>query len=370
MAPFIGEIRLFAFPKVPVGWYPCDGRSLSIAEHQALYSVLGATFGSDAKTWFALPDLAGRVPIGQGQSSETTRYHLGDRGGEETHYLIYPECPIHGHALAVTNAASTSATPGPDLRPGGLVPYPSDRMLYTSATTVQTSVGLVAATLAASGGGQPHDNMMPSVVMNYCIAEQGIYPPDGDPTGQTEDGYLGEIRIVAFPCGADGFKVDVEKWLPCDGRLLPISGNQPLHGLIGTAYGGDGATTFALPNLNGTTGTGSVAISQGRGPGMAERTIGAALGSRTTRLAPQQMPMHTHQFRLGVASTGSAAPGNSGTSVMIDPHTNGFSNAPPNVTLPADTITIAGGGAEHDNQQPTLGLCYAIAITGSYPLFA
>lgn len=364
MAPYVGEIRLFSFAQAPKGWFPCDGRKLPIAEHRALFQVLTGVCATDNRTWFALPDLSGRVPIGHGSLSPVKSYPMGSHGGSETHTLTVLECPEHGHVPVVSAGEAISATPGPDRLPGFVIP--STQVLYAPADTA--GKGSQMAPTGTIGSGAAHDNMMPSVVMNYCIADQGAYPPDGDPTGETIDGYLGEIRIVAFWFGADGFLSDAD-WLPCDGRLLPIDGNGALYGLIGTTYGGDGIGTFALPALDGDP-TGSVVISQGEGAGLSPRTIGQAFGSMTSTLSPAHLPVHAHPFALRDSTEGTSWPGESGFTVMIDPKTNGFSTATPNVTLAPDMVGLCGGGGTHANDQPTLGLCYAIAIYGDYPVFA
>ena len=94
--PFIGEIRLFGFPRVPTGWFACNGQSVSISQYQVLYAVIGTTYGGDGVNTFNLPDLRGRVAIGQGQGTGFPSYLLGQVGGEEQHTLIEAEMPAHG----------------------------------------------------------------------------------------------------------------------------------------------------------------------------------------------------------------------------------------------------------------------------------
>src|SRR5262245_52997972 len=96
---FIGEIRMFAFPRIPTGWVLCNGSPLSIANYTPLYSVIGTTYGGDGVTTFAVPDLRGRVPIHQGQGTSLPPYQLGQLGGEDQHTLLNNELPIHSHAL-------------------------------------------------------------------------------------------------------------------------------------------------------------------------------------------------------------------------------------------------------------------------------
>src|SRR4051812_41772774 len=113
--PFIGEIRLFAFSRVPNGWFACNGQSVSIAEYETLYAIIGTIYGGDGQTTFNVPDLQGRVAIGRGQGTGLPNFSLGQPGGEESHTLVEPEMPVHSHALMSSTAAATTQTPGPTL---------------------------------------------------------------------------------------------------------------------------------------------------------------------------------------------------------------------------------------------------------------
>ena len=169
--------------------------------------------------------------------------------------------------------------------------------------------------------------------------------------------YIGEIQAFAFGyCPLD--------WLPCDGRLVPINQFTPLFALIGTTYGGDGTSTFGLPNL-----VGRVAMSQGQGPGLTLRTIGDDVGDAAVALIEGEMAWHTHGLQLGDRTTpnGTAAP--SGTSVAIDPTFNGFVALPGNTTLAPTAVGLTGGSQAHPNTQPTLAMIYCIATAGEFPSF-
>jgi microcystin-dependent protein len=183
------------------------------------------------------------------------------------------------------------------------------------------------------------------------------------------DPFIGEIMAVGFYFDANGFK-NGNQWMPCDGRSLPIQQFSALFSLIGTTYGGNGTTTFNLPNLNGTS-NGTVAISQGTGPGLTNRVIGQTVGSMTETLTVQEMPWHTHGLRLGPNGTTGATsgPGQPGASVALDPGINGFAPAPADTQLSANAIAYQGGGQPHPNDQPTTGLWYCIAVTGIFPSF-
>ena len=160
--PFLGEIRLFSFGGVPRGWMRCDGQVLQINTHQALYSLVGATYGGNGVTTFALPDLRGRVPVHVGNGVT-----LGQKAGEEIHTLTINEMPAHNH---VVNGGSESAT----LRAAaGNVWGASLKDTYEAA---QPSTQMNMQALSTTGNSQPHQNMQPFSVVNYCIAITGIYP--------------------------------------------------------------------------------------------------------------------------------------------------------------------------------------------------
>lgn len=172
--PFIGEIRLFGFPRVPTGWLACNGQSLPIAQFDVLYAILGTIYGGDGSTTFNLPDLQGRVAIGQGQGTGLPNYTLGQVGGEEQHTLIDAEMPAHSHALMSSTATATDVTPGPALH----LATASTGSLYAPTANV-TVYDKMAACVATAGNSVGHDNMMPTVVANYCICYQGVFPSSG-----------------------------------------------------------------------------------------------------------------------------------------------------------------------------------------------
>ncbi|OKO78805.1 tail fiber protein [Bradyrhizobium sp. AS23.2] len=178
------------------------------------------------------------------------------------------------------------------------------------------------------------------------------------------DPYVGEIQAFPFPFATGGFN---SAWLPCLGQLLPIQRYSPLFSLIGTYYGGNGTTNFALPNLNG-----SVAISQGQGPGLQNRVIGDVVGSPTVNLTSDQMARHTHALQLGAgnAENASPGPGTASNMVAINPQFNGFIAPPGNLTLAANAVTFTGQGQPHDNMQPTQAIVWCIAYAGIFPSFS
>lgn len=172
------------------------------------------------------------------------------------------------------------------------------------------------------------------------------------------DAYIGEIQAFAF-----GYCP--QNWLPCDGRILPVQGNSTLFSLIGTYYGGNGTTNFALPNL-----VGRVAMSQGQGPGLQPYNVGDAPGEISVTLNVAQMPMHSHGLQLGSKGSPNGTPGPSATSnVALDPSFNGFLAPPSTTMLAINGVTMTGNSQPHPNTQPTLAMIYCICVSGIFPNF-
>jgi len=160
--PFVGEIKLFPYNRVPNGWMACEGQLLSINQNQALYSILGNTYGGDGRTTFGLPDLRGRVPIHASNSIP-----FGASGGEENHTLTVNEMPQHTHQVMASSSAASVSEIG-----GATWAAPE----YLSYNPAGTAVPMSQAAIGASGGSQPHPNMQPYLAIAFCIAIQGIYP--------------------------------------------------------------------------------------------------------------------------------------------------------------------------------------------------
>lgn len=169
--PFLGEIRLFPYTFAPVNWHLCDGSLLSIAEYDALYTLLGTTYGGDGVTTFALPDLRGRVPVHQGIGNGLTPRTMGELGGTEQVAVTTPQLPAHTHTFSATTTIASINAPGPTAEFGGL----STDAMYTG-TVAGSTISTAAATISPAGGSQPHDNTMPTLAASFCIALFGIYP--------------------------------------------------------------------------------------------------------------------------------------------------------------------------------------------------
>lgn len=160
--PFLSEIRIMSFGFAPTGWALCNGQLLPINQNQALFSLLGTTFGGDGRVNFALPDLRGRTPIHVGSG-----HTLGERAGEQAHTLSISELPAHAHSLSVSTATS-----GGNASPAGRVLGGGNNVYHSPASLV----GMHSASLANIGGSQAHLNMQPFLTLTFAIALQGIFP--------------------------------------------------------------------------------------------------------------------------------------------------------------------------------------------------
>jgi microcystin-dependent protein len=170
-SPFVAEIRIFGFNFAPKGWAFCNGQILPISQNTALFSLLGTTYGGDGKSNFALPNLQGSAPLQPGQGPGLSFRDLGEMGGEQNVTLLDSEMPGHLHtAQGFPNAGGQA--PGPtntwsDANQRGISAY---------APSSGNSVPMSPQALSIAGGSQPHNNMMPYLTLNFCIALQGIFP--------------------------------------------------------------------------------------------------------------------------------------------------------------------------------------------------
>ena len=167
--PFIGEIRMFAGNFPPVGWMFCDGQLMPIAENDALFVVVGTTYGGDGQETFALPNLQSRIPIHQGTSDGTT-YQMGEASGVESVTLTINQIPTHTHPLMASNA------PGTGTNPAGAVLGALSPVSVYKANVAAPNIPMNANSITPQGGSQPHDNMQPFLCINYIISLFGLFP--------------------------------------------------------------------------------------------------------------------------------------------------------------------------------------------------
>lgn len=288
----IGEIRwmasTFTFNSAS-NWAPADGRLLNIASNTAAFSKLGTTYGGDGRTTFAMPNLVGKAVMGVGTGPGLTPRQLGQQVGSDTTTLTVNQMPAHTHHL-----------------PG----HPANGQTTTSA-----------------GGGQAVNNVQESLVLNYEIKQFGTFPSRAAlaPGGTIEavtDSPMAFVRANASTVSPN------TNYRDANGDIVPITSNVALFSLLGTTYGGDGRTTFGMPDTRGRIITGA-----GSGPGNITRQLGQLSGSETYTLTEQQMPSHVHGSSVG----------------DTDP---------------------TGGGQSFDNRQPELSLNYIIALQGIFPSFS
>jgi microcystin-dependent protein len=168
--PFLGEIRNFGFNFAPQGWALCQGQLLPIAQNTALFSLVGTFYGSNGTTDFALPNLQGCIPTGQGSGPGLSNYDVGQVGGAPTVSLVAANLPAHTHTLPASATAGRISTPTASSVLGATGRGFADAYAASGGST------MAAASVTAAGSGSPHNNMMPYLVTNYCIALEGIYP--------------------------------------------------------------------------------------------------------------------------------------------------------------------------------------------------
>jgi microcystin-dependent protein len=244
-APFLGEIMLHT--ATPGGTYtsfyqPANGTVIPVAQNTALFAILGTTYGGNGQTTFGKPDLRGTAAANRGQGPATSMRDLGEVFGSELVGLSAANLPLHSHAVSAA----------PQLGPTGL-----------------------------AGGNQPFSNAQHSLAVNYLIALEGDYP--GAPGMSDSNGYIGEVILFAGNYTPVGYAT-------CSGQLLPIAQNLALFGLLGTTFGGNGTTTFALPDLRGRIPVGASLSAGGT-------AAGTVLGSESVTLTVAQMPSHTHTLQ-------------------------------------------------------------------------
>jgi microcystin-dependent protein len=164
--PYLGEIRIVGFGFAPKGWAPCNGQTMQISQYQALFSLLGTTFGGDGRSTFLLPDFRGRTAIEPGVLPNNPTYAWGQKGGEEAHTLIVAEMASHSHTAIASSAAATTANPSGSFWATGVNQY--------AASAIGTP--LAANAIVNAGGNQAHENRSPYLVVNFIIALVGIFP--------------------------------------------------------------------------------------------------------------------------------------------------------------------------------------------------
>ncbi len=174
MVAYLAEIRMFAGETPPPNWAICDGSLLPVGKYPALAALLNNTYGGDGQNAFGLPDLRGRIPVGQGRAEGLWNHALGEEGGVETVTLRTGQMPAHSHSFFATPTYATTPTAGPTV--GYASPPPTTSGYVTSAEAPSVSAPLAQEAVSEVGLGQPHDNMMPTLCLNYIICLAGADP--------------------------------------------------------------------------------------------------------------------------------------------------------------------------------------------------
>ncbi len=168
---YVGEIRLFPYIRgAPEGWLPCDGRLVSITDYEALFSLIGTTYGGNGQSTFAVPDLRGRVPLGSGTLAGSANV-VGQMVGQETVTLTTQQLPAHSHPVMASAAVGTSTVPTGQVFAAG----PASAQFYAAPTT-PVPVAMASNMVSPAGGSQPHNNCAPTLAIQACIACGGNYP--------------------------------------------------------------------------------------------------------------------------------------------------------------------------------------------------
>lgn len=365
---FIGEIFLVPYKFAPVGFEFCNGQLLSISGNETLFSLIGTIYGGDGQTTFALPNLQGRVIVGP-----DSPYPLGAWGGTETKPLTAAHISNHTHGIdadvkvqmqtgtTANTSSPANAYPAPATGTPRYSDHTDEKMVAMDVSDMTTPQGAAFITDPNSTGNLPVNNMMPSLCMNYVIATQGIYPGTGSFIRTTQ--YLGEVMMAAFPDPPGGY-------VRCQGQLMSIQQNQALFSLLGTTYGGNGITTFGLPDLRGR-----VAIGQGAGLGLTSRVQGIPDGTKDVTLTADNLPSHTHTVQANKLSLPTGTSNDTHNPVDAFAGTTATANLYSTTTgtgvsanMPASfTINSGTPAPPLNNMQPYKVISFFTAIQGVFP---
>jgi len=180
--PFVAEIRIFPFNFAPTGWAMCNGQLLPLSQNTALFSLLGTTYGGDGKSNFALPDLQGNSAMHPGQGPGLSLRDLGEQGGVESVTLLQSEMPLHTHTVGGAVAANgNSVQPNGNIWAQAELGPRTSLFAYATPATGKVNPNILSVgnppVPTVAGGGLPHNNRMPYLTLNFCIALQGVFPP-------------------------------------------------------------------------------------------------------------------------------------------------------------------------------------------------
>jgi microcystin-dependent protein len=348
-----GEMRWFAHNVVPGNFHRCDGSLIPISQNPTLFSILGTTFGGDGRTTFGLPDLQGRSGLHPGFGPGLSQKRLGQLGGTETETLSLSNLPSHNHQLRSDNLFADNINTNNNVLSNGKASQ-YHQIYHGFEAGSSTTMGSTSLS-STSGGGQAHENMFPFSTGTCVIATFGQFP--GRNTGSNDVGqFIGEIRMF-------GGNYAPNNWALTDGQILPINNFQSLFSLVGTNFGGDGRTTFGIPELRGR-----IPVHEGTSTDGPIFRVGARSGTETVTLNQNEMPSHTPTLR-GFDGTGdSTNPSGNVLSSGDHPFLHRiFGTTGANTNMDSNAISSVGGSQAHNNMSPFKGINYIISLQGVFP---
>jgi microcystin-dependent protein len=177
--PFLGQITVFPYNFAPVGWADCAGQLLPISQYSALFSLLGTAYGGNGTSNFALPNLQGRIPVSQGTLTGGATYGIGEASGVEAVTIMDNSMPNHTHSLNATTAHGTVNMPAGQLLTASQAGAPPNLKKGDIYNVAVPNVSLTPGSIGFAGGNIPHNNVQPFLVLRYCIAVGGTFPPRG-----------------------------------------------------------------------------------------------------------------------------------------------------------------------------------------------
>ncbi len=346
----IGEITWFAGNFAPRGTADCSGQLLSKIQNQALFLLLGTTYGGDGVITFGLPDMRGRMPVDDGRGPGLSNRIIGAKSGAETATVFENNLPSHNHNLMASSRSGDNTNPTGKSLASGFNPF-LHRIytLFSGGDVVDMSSDAITPT---TGGSSSHTNMSPFLTIKCLINLVGLFPVDSAPQP-----FLGEIRWVAYS------NTIPRGWENCDGQLLPVSQNTALFSILGTTYGGDGRTTFALPDMRGR-----MPMHEGSGPGLTTHSIGQRAGTETVALTINEMPSHANQLRGTSAIGNTILPSDQLLANGLHPLANRiYQSSNLDQNMASESVSNTGGGAGHQNIPPFLSLRCIISLDGVFP---
>ncbi|MDD2888704.1 MAG: tail fiber protein [Aliarcobacter sp.] len=355
----MGEIRLFAFNFAPKNWEFCDGTVLTIANNERLFSLLENKYGGDGINTFALPDMRGRVPVGVGRGKGLSKnWQLGEKFGEEKVALTDGNLPIHRHSCKVSSDEGDTDEPSDNFFSSVKGKY----KIYNSLLNDQSEVvSMHSNSITYTGDNKPHENMMPTVALNYCICTNGVDPRREEVDWEVES-IIGEIKIFANTFAPAGFR-------KCDGSKMDLHDeyNRVLFSVLNSAYDGNSINYFNVPNLQGK-------VLSHRST---ELWFANAKGSIDAEVTLANMPSHNHYMQVSpkkatesvISANVVPAIGNTsdGRNVkIIDIYCNNTKLDQASI-MNQEMLSKQGKGENHENRQPYLALNYCICVDGDFP---